>query len=302
MAGLFSARFALKKCLPESALRYLRRLVGDRQRARILSLPPLGERTFRTILHCDLEIEKGDVVLIHSSLDQLHLDFPFYRILHLIREIIGSSGTMLFVTYPKLLSYDFLRRGEIFDVNNTPSYTGILSEFARKQRTARRSLHPTKSVCAIGEYAQELIDSHQLSPFPYDFCSPYHKIMNFNGKVIGLGVSTKFLSFVHCVDDTLKEMFPVNPYHKELFNARCINYREEMEIVRTYAHDMKKMNHNIPSFMSKNISTNICRDMKIQGMNFFVAQTRELFSEMLDLAEKNITIYPSSAYTRGLAR
>jgi aminoglycoside 3-N-acetyltransferase len=205
---------------------------------------------------------------------------------------------MLFVTYPKLLSYEFLRRGEIFDVRTTPSYMGVLSEFARRQKNAIRSLHPTKSVCAIGPYAKELTSSHQESPYPFDYCSPYYKLINYDAKIIGLGVSTEVLSFVHCVDDSLKEAFIVEPYHNKLFSAKCLNYDGELEIVQTLAHNMRKMNHNIPSFMKKNISSETCRDMSIHNMHFFLAKTRELLSVMIKLAQDNTTIYPKSSYKR----
>ncbi|HEV7375099.1 MAG TPA: AAC(3) family N-acetyltransferase, partial [Pyrinomonadaceae bacterium] len=235
-------------------------------------------------------------VFIHSSIDQLHPDFPFYRLLPLIQQITGPQGTVLFPTYPQSASYEFLSRGEIFDVRKTPSYTGILTEFARRQRSALRSLHPTKSVCAIGLHAHALTATHQLSPYPYDACSPYKKITEYDGKLIGLGVTTANLSFVHCADDALKDDFPVRPYHNRLFEAECINYEGQAEIVRTYAHDMRKMNHNIPRFMKRHIPPEICRDIKLQGRPFFRADASQLFALMTELAQKGITIYPRSAY------
>jgi aminoglycoside 3-N-acetyltransferase len=48
---------------------------------------------------------------------------------------------------------DTLRAGEIFDVRNTPSGMGRIAEFIRKHSDARRSLHPTHSVSAIGARA-----------------------------------------------------------------------------------------------------------------------------------------------------
>jgi len=40
------------------------------------------------------------------------------------------------------------------------------------------------------------------------------------------------LSFVHCVEDSLKQNFPLNPYHERLFEARCVNYDGRIELVR----------------------------------------------------------------------
>lgn len=287
-----------KRMLPEVAVNSIRYLQKKVKQSQTASLPPITEHDFTRILTDELGVGNGDTVFVHSSIDHLHLDFPFYRLLPLIQQATGAQGTVLFPTYPQSASYDFLARGEIFDVRKTPSYTGILTEFARRQRDAVRSLHPTKSVCAIGKFARELTATHQLSPYPYDACSPYKKIIEYDGKVIGLGVLTRNLSFVHCADDALKEDFPVRPYHERLFEARCINYEGEAEIVRTYAHDMRKMKHNIPRFMKRYIPAEACHDLKLQGRPFFRADAGKLFALMTELAQQGITIYPRSAYSK----
>lgn len=296
-----SIKKIVKRALPERALASLSRARKKIEQARIAALPLLDENSFRELLRNELGLTGGDTVFVHSSIDQLNLGFPFYRVLPLLQEVLGTQGTLLFPTYPQISSYEFLARGEIFDVRKTPSYTGILTEFARRQRSARRSLHPTKSVCAIGPRAQELTESHQLSPYPYDACSPYFKTISAGGKIIGIGVSTKNLSCVHCVDDALKDAFPVQPYHPKLFAARCLNYVGKAEIVETYAHDLRKMNHQIPRYIKSYIPPVACRDLDIKGMKFFTADAKKLFDNMLKLAGEGITIYPRSAYAKSVA-
>jgi aminoglycoside 3-N-acetyltransferase len=272
----------------------VRRKVRD---ARLGLRSPLSETQLLDIFVNALGVRTGDTVFIHSSIDQLNLGFPFYRVLALMEDLVGPGGTLLFPTYPRLSSYEFLRRGEVFDIKKTPSYTGILSEVARRQAHAVRSLHPTKSVCAIGAAAEELTRDHQESPYPYDSCSPYYRIIEFGGKIVGLGVSTANLSFVHCVDDALKDDFPVRPYHAQLFAATCINGAGNKVSVETYAHDLRKMNHNIPRFMKTHVSSDACVDLNLNGMKFFRADARRLFGEMSRLATTGKTIYPRSVYS-----
>ena len=277
-----------------------RTITGVRRKVRDAGLrlrSPLSETQLLKIFENDLGLCKGDTVFVHSSIDQLKLGFPFYRVLPLLEDFIGARGTLLFPTYPRLSSYEFLRRGEVFDIKKSPSYTGILSELARRQANSVRSLHPTKSVCAIGAAAEELTRDHQKSPYPYDSCSPYYRITEFGGKIVGLGVSTANLSFVHCVDDALKDRFPVQPYHKQLFAATCINRAGATVIVETYAHDLRKMNHNIPRFMKTHVSSDACVDLNLNGMKFFRVDARRLFAEMSSLAATGKTIYPRSVYS-----
>ena len=286
-----------KAVLPKRAVDSLRHAKWERERRRVAALPPLTESDFKEILTNDLRLTLDDLVYVHSGMDGLNLSFPFYRILFLIQEIIGSGGTVVFPTYPnhRISSYEWLREGNVFDQRRSPSYTGILTEFARRQRKAIRSLHPTKSVSAIGPAAKELTATHHSSPYPYDTNSPYYKLIAGGGKIIGLGATTNYVSFGYCVDDALKEKFPVRVYHDRLFKAECINYEGEHVIVETYAHDMSTTVHpDMPEWMRTYVSEEACRDMVVRGMKFFRADAPKLFAEMMELAKRDIIAYPRS--------
>jgi aminoglycoside 3-N-acetyltransferase len=291
--------------LPESAEGLLHRAKLKLERRRLASLAPLTEQDFIDILVKNLGLRTGDVVYVHSATDRLNLAFPFYRTLFLIQETIGPSGTVLFPTYPnhRISSYEYLQQGNVFDVRKSPSYTGILTEFARRQRSAVRSLHPTKSVCAIGKVAKEITATHHLSPYPHDTGSPYYKLIENDGKIIGLGASSHYLTFGHCVDDALKEKFPVRVYHDEIFDAPCINYEGDRVIVRTYAHDMRcVIPGNVPRFLKSYVSTQACQDLTVKGMKFFRASAPKLFAEIMDLAKRGITAYPRAVYRKDFGR
>jgi aminoglycoside 3-N-acetyltransferase len=280
-----------KELLPSRMLAFLLRMRRKAAKRRIASRPVLSEDAIRTILTRDLEVRDGDTVLVHSSLDELNLGFPYGRLLGILQQLVGARGTLMFPTYPRRRSYEFLASGEIFDVRKTPSYTGMLTELARRHPKALRSLHPTKSVCAIGLHANELVSTHQDSVYPFDSCSPYSKLMEYGGKTIGIGVSTMKLSFAHCVEDALKEQFPIRVYHRQLFSARCIDYGGEERIVRTYAHDMRQMNLRTKHFVAKYIDQDICKDFTVEGREFFRCDATRLFHAMTHLAKRGIIIY-----------
>lgn len=289
-----------KKILPAGTVASLARSRKNAARKGVLKLPALTKPDFARILTEDLGLTTGEVVYVGSSVDQLNLDFPFYEILHLIQDIIGPAGTVLFPTYPNrspVSSFEYLLRGSVFDVRRTPSYTGLLSEFARRQRGAVRSLHPTKSVCAIGPDSVELTSTHQNSPYPYDTCSPYYKLVEHNARIIGLGVRTQYLSFVYTIDDALKANPPVRTYYPEIFPAKCVNYNGETVTVETYAHNMDMVVHDVPAFMKRHIRPDVCSDLTINGMKFFRADARRLFDTMLELAKAGITPYPRRLYS-----
>jgi len=281
----------LKQLLPKTLYNYTKQIALKLIKKRIKLLPVLTEDKFIHILTEHLNIQSNDTVFIHSALGRLNLGFSATKIIPILKEIVGEKGTLLFPTYPQLTSYEFLKNDHIFDIRNSSSYTGFLTECARQDKEAFRSFHPTKSVCAIGYHARELTDSHDQSIYPYDSCSPYYKIVPYNGKIIGLGVSTERLSFVHSIDDHLKDDFPKSVYHDEIFNAKCIDHNGQTQIVSTYAHDLKKIQHNVPKYMKKYIPDDIARDVKIHQRQFFYVSSKPLFNKMLELAKNNVTIY-----------
>jgi aminoglycoside 3-N-acetyltransferase len=288
----------LKKVLPRGARALLGRTRRKIEKARRESLPKLGEEEFASLLRDELRIAPGDLVLVHSSADGLRVSFPLSRLLGLLREAAGAEGTLVFPTYPRLASYEFLSRGEVFDVRRTPSYMGMLTELARRQRDAVRSLHPTKSVCALGRLAREITAEHHLSPYPFGRTSPYFKIVERGGKSVGLGVSTERMSLIHCVEDALGGEFPVRTSHARLFAARCVDYEGREVTVETYAHDLSKMNHRIPRYVRARVPPEVCRDLKLGGVRFFRADAARLFDVMLADARRGVTVYPRSAYAR----
>ena len=287
---------SLKKRIPEPIRDVMRSWKYKTQQRRLALLPPFSEDDFYRILTEELGIQKGRVVFFHSAAENLRPSFPQHHILTILREVVGEEGTILTSTYPRQLSSEFLKNDLVFDVRKTPSYTGVLSEFFRRTKGTIRSLHPTKSVCAMGPYAYELTDTHQNSPYPYDICSPYYKIMEHDGIIVNLGVSPLRVSLVHCVEDMLKDEFPVKVYLDNLFEAKCINYDGNIEIVKTYAHDPSKMRRNVQRYIDKYISKSIYQDITIYGRRFFIVNAKSLFEQMIDLARKNITVYSRKVY------
>lgn len=288
----------VRRLAPQPIVSMVRRLQSAyRARAR-RRMPALSEARLRDLLAGKLQVARGDIVFVHSSLDGMQLDFPWFKVLAILREAVGPRGTLVFPTYPRGLSYEFLSQGNVFDVHSTPSFTGALSELARRVPGAVRSLHPTKSVCAIGPAAEELCATHHQSPYPYDATSPYFKLLRMGGKAIGLGVSTARMSFVHAVDDYFKGSFPVRVYHPRVFQASCIDASGRNLLVETYAHDMNQMRHDVPRFCKRHLPRFVCEDLKIAGARFFRADVGATLQAMVELVPRGITIYPRSVYAR----
>jgi aminoglycoside 3-N-acetyltransferase len=291
---------AIRGLLPEGVLSYLSQRRRRRRHKRLQRLTPLSEHAFSAVLRDQLGLVPGDIVYIGSSVSDLSLDFPATRVLPLIRDAIGPRGTMLFPNYPNqspISSYEWLIRGNVFDIRSTRSFTGALTEMARCHPDAVRSLHPTKSVCAIGPAARDLTDGHHLLEYPYDLGSPYRRVIEAGGKIVGIGIWTEYLSYVYTVDDALKENPPVETYYPDPVEGKCIDYDGREVRVFTRAHNMTNVVHDIPPFFKEFVPAEVCEDLIVHGMRFFRADASKLFDHLLMLAGKGYTVYPRSLYT-----
>jgi aminoglycoside 3-N-acetyltransferase len=261
--------------------------------------PKLTEEKFKKILTEELGIKKGMTVFVHSAADNLNLAFPFYLVLPIMLESVGEEGTFAFPCWHfNYRAEDYLRKGEVFDVKKSPTVMGLLPELARRMKGAHRSMHPVNSVVAIGRHANELTKDHINSVYPDDENSPFYRVLNYDGIIIGLGVSTGHLSFVHCIEDVMKEKFPLKTRTDEVFTAHVRDEKGNMIEVKTKAAHEQIRHRNIERYMRKHIPADVCRDFKVNGTKYFVADARKLFEKMHELALQGITIYTDKATLR----
>ncbi len=260
---------------------------------------PLSETEFRKILTDELEITKGSIVFIHSSVDNLNIRFDALRVLEILLDTVGEEGTLVFPCWHfTYRAEDYLRSGKIFDVRRSPSTLGMLSEMARRYPGAKRSLHPVNSIVAIGKNAAIITGSHHTDIYPCGEKSPYYLAMQLGGSIVGIGVNANFLSFVHCPEDIMKEQFPIKTRLDEVFEAKVKKEDGTVMIVKTLAAHPQINNNNILSFLNIHIEKSICRNITIKGNRFFIAHPKELFEAMIELAKENKTIYTEKAIIR----
>jgi aminoglycoside 3-N-acetyltransferase len=257
---------------------------------------PISEPEFRKILSEELKLSKGSIVFIHSSVDNLNIGFDTFRLLEILLETVGIEGTLVFPCWHfTYRAEDYLRSGKVFDVHRSPSALGMLSEMARRYPGAKRSLHPTNSIVAIGKNADDIVGSHHLDIYPCGEKSPYYISMQLHGIIAGIGVNANFMSFVHCPEDVLKNQFPLKTRLDEVFEAKVKKEDGTIEIVKTLAAHPQIKNNDIIGFLKKYIPQSICKNITIKGNRFFIAHPKELFDSMIELSKENKTIYTEKA-------
>lgn len=280
--------------MPEPLSRFARRIVREYRLIKSRLAPKLTEQEFQRILHAELGIRPGMVVFVHSSIGVMNLDFPSHRALALLIEVVGPDGTLLFpCTHLTEDAESFYAGGGIFDVQRSATTSGLLPELARRRKDSCRSLHPTHSVVALGKYARIMTEYHGKFVRPFSEHSPYFRLVHYESLVVGLGVDTRAMTFVHCVEDLMEERFPRETYKKELLRATVRDYAGSEITSTTLIHSTQADRRNIPRYVRRNIPPEICRDLKIHGIPYFVGRPALLLRKMEDLATEGKTIYSS---------
>jgi aminoglycoside 3-N-acetyltransferase len=255
--------------------------------------PRISETEFRDIVTNKLGVKKGSVVFIHSSVDNMFLDFPFYDLLPLLKEAAGKEGTLVFPSsHIKVRAEEYLNKADaVFDVLRSVTIRGILPEMARMDEDAIRSLHPTNSVVAIGRLAEELVSGHENTIYPCGEGTPFFELTNHEGIIIGLGVDVDHLSFVHSVEDVMKETFPLKTRCDKVYECKVIDRERNVRIIKTLVASNKTGNRNVKKFMKNHVSGDICKRFTFKGVPFFTADAKKLFDRMVILAKEGKTIY-----------
>jgi aminoglycoside 3-N-acetyltransferase len=255
---------------------------------------PFTLQQFQDYLSQELGIKKGDTVFIHSSVEKLNIVFHPHQVIDILQEITGPSGNLIFPCWHfNYRAEEYLENTQnVFNVKRSATVMGLLPEIARRVKGAQRSLHPTNSVVAIGPNAYDLVKDHHLSEYPCDSNSPFYKIMDFNGKILGLGEKPETsLSFVHCVEDEMKDRFPVITRTEKVFNAKVIDHSGNTIIVNTLAAHKNIGNRDIKGFFNKFINDAECKVLKRKGSWFYISDAQNLFEKLWSLADQGKTIY-----------
>lgn len=239
-------------------------------------------------------IKEGDILLVHSSLSKIgFLDEGPKTLIDAILEVIGPEGNLLMPTSPNnVYQLNYIRNTPFFDVLNSPSKTGAITEYFRTMPGVIRSLSPTEPVSAIGPRAVEFTKDHFNQLTPYNEHSPFYKVSENGGKILYIGVTLSMAGTnLHTLEDALEFKFPV--YYPEVFEIEVVDENQLKHKVKTKVHDpvwskKRKCDDLIPMFEEEGALTKV----KIGQAETLLVDARKFFDTMIKkYNEEGITMY-----------
>ncbi len=140
----------------------------------------------------ELGLDKGDRVLVHSSLVALgDVEGGADAVIDALLDAVGEDGLVVVPTFAC---------APPFDRRKSATPLGAVADTLWRRPNAVRSLHPTHSVAAIGRGADELIRDHEKAPTAYGEGTPYHSLAVNGGKILLLGVDQDRNTTLHTAE------------------------------------------------------------------------------------------------------
>lgn len=184
-------------------------------------------------------VESGDTLLLHCNIRRtvtqakragVRLDAN--DVLESFLSALGPNGTLIL----PLFNFDF-PNSKIFDIRETPSQMGALTEVARLSGRGVRTGHPVYSFLAIGKLEAYFADLNNISAYGGD--SPFAILHTLGGKIAVLDLEDrKSMTSYHYVE----ECHLVDYRYSKSFNGSYIDSagRESTRSYTIYVRNIHK--------------------------------------------------------------
>jgi aminoglycoside 3-N-acetyltransferase len=286
-----------KAILPSFLFEFYRAKKKQKRNEALLAQKEKGQVLTKEFLVQNLQsigIQKGDSILVHSSLSKMgYLENGPDTLIDALLEVIGTDGNLLMPSSPNaLLQLDYIKSNTLFDVQNSPSKLGAITEVFRRRNGVIRSLNATEPVCAFGPDALYFTAGHFNELTPYTNKSPFYRLTEKNGKVLYIGVTLANAgTSLHLLEDAVDFKHPV--YFSEVFDVKIKDVVGNIHEVKTKVHNpeyskKRKCDELLPLFLEEQV----CTKVKIGNADSYLFDSKKMFDSMLkNYLEKGITMY-----------
>ena len=158
-----------------------------------------------------LGAEVGDVLFVHASFKRLGVvEGGAGTVIAALENALGADGLLLMPSFNLIGDQD--QRARSWDIEETASSVGWLTEYFRRMPGTHRSDHFSHAVAARGQGAQGFVADHvseegMASPWDrppwgktYGTNSPMMRAYGRDGKILMLGVDYQSSTYIHVVE------------------------------------------------------------------------------------------------------
>ncbi|WP_449536291.1 AAC(3) family N-acetyltransferase [Ferdinandcohnia sp. Marseille-Q9671] len=163
-----------------------------------------------------LGIERNGTLLVHSSMKSIgQVEGGADTVLDALSEYM-KDGLLVFPTH----TWSYIKaENPKFYVEESPSCVGLLTELFRKRPGVVRSWHPTHSVAALGNGAQEFVAGNEKFNTPCARESSWGKLLDRKASILLIGVDLRRCTYIHGVEEWLDIPGRLTDSHEQLYTV-----------------------------------------------------------------------------------
>lgn len=167
-------------------------------------------------------LKKGDVLIVHSSMKGIKgFGLKPDEIIEYLKEMVGNEGILLMPSYPLYQETDTgLKFEEVYqeefqyDIDNTPSWTGIITDLFWRSDDVYRSRYPNNTLSAWGNQKEIPFADEMESDLAFGIHSAWKYCVDKHAKVLFLGIHAHHaLSEIHIAEDYLDDKWPIKGWY-----------------------------------------------------------------------------------------
>jgi aminoglycoside N3'-acetyltransferase len=283
-------RSALREVLKRSA----QGLVGkDARRKLELQKLNLEKRIYRKPIHANELREallalggwQNRIVYVQSSWNQFYnVKMKSLELIDLMLELVGPNGTLVMPTHPLVVNFT-----DVFKIDEAPSSSGLLTELFRRKRGAKRSIHISSAVSALGPAADDLTNEHHLDVYSWGPKTPFGKMVAEDALLVLLGTVQMGFTPLHSVECALHGS---DPRYDMVFN-RLLKYNWLRKDGATGIHEFYVRNGLVdPGRIRRHFDKSIYRQNRLSNLTLQAMDAKRGIDRALELAKSGVTIYP----------
>ena len=128
-------------------------------------------------------VKPGETIIVHTSYKSLGgVEGGAETVIDAMRELVGPQGTVMFPAF----NFQSWTETHYWDVLETPSKMGMITELARIRLDAKRTPHPIYSFSVWGARADEFSKTDDMEAYgPNSVFALFHKT---NGTIVSIGL------------------------------------------------------------------------------------------------------------------
>jgi aminoglycoside 3-N-acetyltransferase len=177
--------------------------------------------------------EKTRGLFVHSALGRVGYFVGGCDMI--VRTLLETTDNLCMPTHTYCYPTEKNAQAPLFDLRETRSLVGSLTEHFWRMNGVQRSLHPTHSVAVKGPMTPALIADHEKCETPCGDGTPYAKMIDADFSVLMLGATLHSYTLFHTAEHDARVPYL---YYPEPFDLRVLDEADREIPVRMLRQDV----------------------------------------------------------------